>query len=228
ADAFTSDGWFRSGDLGRFDSGGHLYIVGRAKDVIVLPSGKNVHPEDIEAHYLKSPLVGELAVVGVPDESESRAGAEKLLAVVVPDFEYLRTAGVANSREAIRHDLDNLGRELPEYQRVRNYQIRAEPLPRTATRKIKRFELKKEFENGPLVSIGLPSRKWDLQAQDAEILESPIGRSVVGAILPNLKNKIDLHPTMNLEIDLGLDSLARAETFAALENGFSTEFAADE
>ena len=66
-DAFTDDGWFHSGDLGRFDKNGHLYIVGRAKDVIVLPSGKNVHPEDVEAHYLKSPMVEELAVIGIND-----------------------------------------------------------------------------------------------------------------------------------------------------------------
>ena len=55
AEAFTEDGWFRSGDLGKLDKDGHLYIVGRAKDVIVLPSGKNVHPEDLEVHYLKMP-----------------------------------------------------------------------------------------------------------------------------------------------------------------------------
>ena len=59
--------------------------MGRAKDVIVLPSGKNVHPEDLEAHYLKSPLVEELAVIGVNDENE-RSGAEKLAAVVVPNL----------------------------------------------------------------------------------------------------------------------------------------------
>ncbi len=90
AEVFTEDGWFRSGDLGKFDADGHLYIVGRAKDVIVLPSGKNVHPEDLEVHYLKSPLVGELAILGLEDESAGRAGAEKLAAVVVPDFEYLK------------------------------------------------------------------------------------------------------------------------------------------
>ena len=64
AEAFTEDGWFRSGDLGKLDKDGHLYIVGRAKDVIVLPSGKNVHPEDLEVHYLKTPLVEELAIIG--------------------------------------------------------------------------------------------------------------------------------------------------------------------
>src|SRR3954463_9637911 len=75
--AFTDGGWFRSGDLGRFDEEGHLYIVGRAKDVIVLPSGKNVHPEDVEVHYLKSPLVEELAVIGISDP-DAGVGAEKL------------------------------------------------------------------------------------------------------------------------------------------------------
>ena len=68
-EAFTADGWFRSGDLGRFDAQGHLYIVGRKKDVIILPSGKNVYPEDVEAHYARSPLVGEICVLGVPRRS---------------------------------------------------------------------------------------------------------------------------------------------------------------
>ena len=62
-DAFIDGDWFRSGDLGKIDADGHLYIVGRKKDVIVLPSGKNVHPEDLEVHYLKSPLVEEMAIL---------------------------------------------------------------------------------------------------------------------------------------------------------------------
>ncbi|MGH9883506.1 MAG: AMP-dependent synthetase/ligase, partial [Pyrinomonadaceae bacterium] len=117
-EAFTADGWLRSGDLGRFDRDGHLYIVGRKKDVIVLPSGKNVYPEDVEAHYARSPLVGEICVLGITN-SDGFAASEKLCAVVVPDFEYLKVNRIANAREAIRFDLDNLGRELPGYQRVR-------------------------------------------------------------------------------------------------------------
>jgi len=227
AEAFTEDGWFRSGDLGKFDADGHLYIVGRAKDVIVLPSGKNVHPEDLEVHYLKSPMVEELAIIGVRDEKEQRAGAEKLAAVVVPDFEYLKAARIANSKEAVRFDLDNLGRELPEYQRVRDYIIRAEPLPRTATRKIKRFELKKAIEAGSIAGTAKESKTWEPTDADAALLESPIGRAVVAAIRQNAPEAETIHPDMNLEIDLGLDSLARAETFAALEQAFSIQFEAD-
>ncbi len=220
-DAFTEDGWLRSGDLGRIDKDGHLYIVGRVKDVIVLPSGKNVHPEDLEVHYLKSPLVEELAIIGIRDDSEQRAGAEKLAAVIVPNFENLKKAGISNSREAIRAEIDNLGRDLPEYQRVRESFIRVEPLPRTATKKIKRFELKKAFEAGTIAGDALVTRARELKADDAVLLESTAGRAVLAAVRQNAKDATTIHPDMNLEIDLGLDSLARAETFAELEHAFS-------
>ncbi|HEY0460400.1 MAG TPA: AMP-binding protein [Pyrinomonadaceae bacterium] len=229
AEVFTEDGWFRSGDLGKFDRDGHLYIVGRKKDVIVLPNGKNVHPEDLEVHYLKSPYVEELAILGVEDKTVGKAGAEKLVAVVVPDFNYLKHEKIANSQSIIRYDLDNLGRELPEYQRVREYIVRAEPLPRTATRKIKRFELQKEIKTG-ISSAGEkpPEKIWNFTAEDKVLLESAPGRTVAEIIRRNAKDTAPIHPQMNLEIDLGLDSLARAEIFAALENAFSTEFEADE
>lgn len=228
-DAFTEDGWFRSGDLGRIDGKGHLYIVGRAKDVIVLPNGKNVHPEDLEVHYLKSPLVAELAVLGVQDENEKRAGSEKLVAVVVPDFEYLKKQKVANSREVIRFELDSLGRELPEYQRVRDYIVRSEPLPRTATRKIRRFELRKEIESGVGVDTDTrPTKSWTLSDSDAEMMETSTAKALASIIRRQKPDAEAIHPEMNLELDLGLDSLARAEVFAALEQGFSIEFEGDE
>lgn len=228
AEAFTEDGWFRSGDLGQLDKDGHLYIVGRAKDVIVLPSGKNVHPEDLEVHYLKAPEVEELAIIGVADKSEARAGAEKLVAVVIPNFEYLKQAKIANSKESVRYALDNLGRELPEYQRVREYIVRQEPLPRTATRKIKRFALKQEVESGQLSDSFSEKRAWEFSPADAAVLENNVAATVVETIRKNLKAEETIHPKMNLEIDLGLDSLARAEVFAALEQAFETEFTADE
>ena len=228
AEAFTEDGWFRSGDLGKLDSDGFLYIVGRAKDVIVLPSGKNVHPEDIELHYLKSPMIEELAVIGLADDTESRAGAEKLAAVVVPDFAYLKANGIANSKEAVRHNLDTLGRELPEYQRVRDYIIRVEPLPRTATNKIKRFQLKKEIETGEIATDTKELKAWEFTAEDSAMVDSNVAKTVLKAIKQNSKDVDVIHPSMNLELDLGLDSLGRAETFAALEQAFSTEFDGDE
>jgi long-chain acyl-CoA synthetase len=229
-EAFTEDGWFRSGDLGKFDKNGHLFIVGRSKDVIVLPSGKNIYPEDLEAHYAKCPFVGEICVLGVADETSKLAGAEKLIAVVVPDFEYMRANNVANAREWIRHELDSLGRELPEYQRVRDYIVRAEPLPRTATRKIRRFEVQKALAAGigDEVNELKSAKQWVLTEEDKALLDSNAGRAVVSAIKSNAPDAELIHPEMNLEIDLGLDSLARAEVFAILETAFATEFGADE
>ncbi|MCC6330295.1 MAG: AMP-binding protein [Acidobacteria bacterium] len=227
AEAFTADGWFRSGDLGRIDRDANLYIVGRAKDVIVLPSGKNVHPEDLEAHYLKTPIIEELAVVGIKDP-EQREGAEKLAAVVVPDLEYLRQANISNAKEAVRYTMDDLGRELPEYQRVRDYIIRIDPLPRTATRKIKRFELKRAIEAGEIGGSDLPRRTWELTGGDRALLASEVGSVVTSIIRQHAADVAEIHPEMNLEIDLGLDSLERAEAFAAVEMKFNLDFSAED
>jgi len=223
-EVFTDDGFFRSGDLGKFDKDGHLFIVGRSKDVIVLPNGKNVHPEDLETHYLKSPTVEELAILGVKDE-DARAGAEKLIAVVVPDFAYLKQNNVSNSKEAVRYDLDNLGRSLPEYQRVREYIVTDEPIPRTSTKKIKRFQLQKQIESGELsADKKLEKKALQFSPEDAKLLESNIGKAVVSVLKKNSESDEKIHPSQSLELDLGLDSLGRAEVFAGLEQAFNTEF----
>lgn len=228
-DAFTDDGWFRSGDLGKLDKNGHLFIVGRSKDVIVLPNGKNVHPEDLEVKYLKSPMVEELAILGVRDKTSDLAGAEKLIAVVVPDFTYLKANNIANSREAIRYELDDLGRTLPEYQRVRDYIIHSEPLPRTATRKIKRFQLLKEIEQNGLDDQKLqPQKALEMSAEDKALMQTPAGKIVQASIERNVKPDTAVHPKMSLELDLGLDSLGRAEVMAALEAALQTDFDGDE
>ena len=231
-EAFTEDGWFRTGDLGRLDKGGHLFIVGRKKDVIKLPSGKNVFPEDVEAHYGRSSMVSEICILGVRDPSQPFERAEKLIAVVVPDFDYLKSQHIANSREAIRFELDNLGRDLPEYQRVRDYIIRADPLPRTTTRKIKRFEVQKLIEtSSPELEETRERARFAKTPEDQALLDSPSGRVVSAAIRKNISDSNELHPRMNLELDLGMDSLARAETLIIIEksigSALDTELAAE-
>ncbi|MEO5935959.1 MAG: AMP-binding protein [Terriglobales bacterium] len=79
------DGWLHTGDLGHIGDSGNLFITGRKKDVIVLSSGKNVYPEEIEAHYLASPWIKEICAMGL----RSRPGepfAERIHAVVVPNM----------------------------------------------------------------------------------------------------------------------------------------------
>jgi long-chain acyl-CoA synthetase len=223
-ECFTEDRWFRSGDLGRFDSQGHLYIVGRKKDVIILPSGQNVYPEDVEAQYALSPLVGEVCVLGVRDASSEFALAEKLCAVVVPDFDYLKSQKIANAREAIRFSLDNLGRDLPEYQRVRDYIVRSEPLPRTAIRKVRRFELKKQIEaQGMVARQARDTGELPFTSADRQLMETVAGGALSLAVRHHVPDAPLIHPRMNLELDLGLDSLARAECIASVEQRLGVE-----
>lgn len=225
-EAFTSDGWFRSGDLGRMDKQNHLYIAGRRKDVVKLPSGKNVFPEDVEAHYEQSPFVSEVCVLGVQDENSEFKLAEKLCAVVVPNFEYLRNQHIANSREWVVWELENLGRELPEYQRVHDFVLRAEPLPRTTTRKLKRFELAGELQTLRTKTEGQPATK--ITGLDPVLMDSPGGRATIAAVKQHVAQSKIIQPKMNLEIDLGLDSLARAECFVSIERSLGIELKAEE
>lgn len=223
--AFTADGWFRSGDLGRFDADGHLYITGRKKEIIVLPSGKNVYPEEVEVQYLRSPLVSEVCVMGVRDPDSQFAGAEKLIAVVVPDAEYLKAHQITNARHEITFQLDSLGRDLPEYQRVREYIIRTEPLPRTPTRKIRRFELQKQIEAAGVQTLSARDlSQFVLTDADRLFMESTAARAVVAILKTHIQPGIQVHPSMNLELDLGLDSLARAECVVGLEHTLGIEY----
>ena len=82
-EAVLEDRWLKTGDLGRIDEDGNLYIVGRSKDVIIDSNGKNIYPDEIEDLYGKSDFIKELSVVGLPDED----GGEKIASLVVPDYE---------------------------------------------------------------------------------------------------------------------------------------------
>ncbi len=139
------DGWLYTGDLGYLDSGGNLFITGRKKEVIILSNGKNIYPEEVETHYLKSPYIKEICVMGL----EGRPGdptADRLHAVVVPNFEALKQRKIANAKEVIRFDIENLSTQLPSTKRIGSYEIWQEDLPRTTTRKLKRFEIAKRVK----------------------------------------------------------------------------------
>lgn len=226
-EAFTPDRWFRSGDLGRFDERGHLFIVGRKKDVIVLSSGKNVYPEDVEAQYDKSPLISEICVLGNARDGDP-AGVDELCAVIVPDFDYLKSQQIPNAREAIRFALDGLSRGLPEYQRVHRYLIRAEPLPRTATRKVRRFELSSQIQGNGLARIEAPELlPAVLTAVDSAVMDSPAGRAVTRSLRERSPTLDVINPAQSLEFDLGLDSLARVELVASVEHALGITFEAN-
>src|ERR1700737_2835707 len=140
--AVLKDGWLRTGDLGYFDSVGNLFITGREKDVIVLSNGKNVYPEEIEAYYLKSPYIKEIGVMALESEPGNPA-SDHLYAVVVPDFDLLKERKIVNTKEVIRFDIESTSAKIPSTNPFGSYEIWQDPLPRTTTRKLTRFELEK-------------------------------------------------------------------------------------
>src|SRR5262249_4338099 len=116
------DGWLFSGDLGYLDADGNLFITGRKKEIIVLSSGKNIYPEEIEANYLRSPFIKEICVMGLaarPGEPLS----ERLHAVIVPDFDVLRERKIVNAREVIRFDVENLSLDPPSTKRILSFDL---------------------------------------------------------------------------------------------------------
>lgn len=216
AEVITSDGWLHTGDLGYFDARGHVFITGREKEIIVLASGKNVYPEELEAHYLKSPFIKELCVIGL----QSRPGepfSERLHAVIVPNLEVLRERKIVNLREVIRFDIETLSQQLPPTKRILSFDIWQTDLPRTTTRKIKRFEVERMVrerqaggeEAGSAAPLTDDDRQW---------LSVPEVARAIDAIRKSLREpQRAVAPNDNLELDLGLDSMERVELLVAVE-----------
>ncbi len=217
--AVLREGWFYSGDLGYRDAAGNFYIAGRAKEMIVLSSGKNIYPEEIEAHYLKSPWIKELCVMGL----ESRPGeplSERLHAAVVPNFEVLKQKKIVNIREVIRFDIEGLSAQVPSTKRILSYDVWQEDLPRTTTRKLKRFEIERrtrEMHARGEQQQDAPVAR-ELSADEREWLERPEVQEALTVIRRNAKNSHnELRPNDNLELDVGLDSMERVELLVEIE-----------
>ena len=219
------DGWFRSGDLGRLDAGGSLFITGRKKEIIVLPNGKNIYPDEIETHYLQCPYIQEIAVLGIADP-ESHEKSERLHAVVVPNFESLKAAKIANAREILLYEIGRLSGQLPKYKRLMSYQFQKEPLPRTTTRKIKRLELKRLIESGTLKEMESAETARASSAEDLKSFESPVGQEVLRCLRATFHRE-SIGPDMNLELDLGFDSMERVEMLASLEQSLNLQLPED-
>ena len=205
------DGWLYTGDLGYFDAAGNLFITGRKKEVIILSNGKNIYPEEIEAHYLQSPVIKEICVMGME-------GADKLYAVVVPNFEVLRQRKVVNAKEVIRFDIEGLSAKLASTKRISGYEIWQEDLPRTTTRKLKRFEIQKRVKAGKGAEPGDLPVSRPLTPEETAWLEKPEVQRALKIIREySTTNPQQIRPADNLELDLGLDSMRRVELLVAIE-----------
>ncbi len=205
----VQDGWFLSGDLGYMDDEGYLFITGRAKEVIVLSSGKNVYPEDVEREYLKIPLIKEICVAGIGEKGI----VESLFGVVVPNFDYARKEKTGNVHEALKWEINKVSSALPSFMRLKGFTLSPEPFPRTPLGKIKRYMI------GDLLRRTRGEEK--VKEEDGRLLGDDVGRKLVECIVPLLRKKAPVHSSDNLELDLGLDSLQRIELVVAIERAFS-------
>ena len=140
------NGWFHTGDLGYFDKDGFLFITGRKKNVIVLKNGKNIYPEELEAG-ITMPYVDESMVFGEPK------GDDVTLSVkIVYNEEYVKEKypeiSETDLKDIIWKDIKKINENLPAYKKLKNLVITKEPMIKTTTQKVKRFEeIKKVNEN---------------------------------------------------------------------------------
>ena len=135
-DAFTKDGWFRTGDVGYKDSDGYIYITGRIKFVIVLENGKNVFPEEIEEYLDVVDTISECCVVGRKNEDSDEV---ILTAVIYPDYsKFSADADDEAVKETIRKTINTINKKLPTYKQIKAVDIRKTELEKTTTKKIKR------------------------------------------------------------------------------------------
>jgi len=190
-----AQGWLHTGDLGRFDRKGRLEIVGRLKDVVISPTGENVYPDDVERRLGEVAHVSELAVVGV-----AVRGEERLACLAVPRADADRDA----ARAALRKAID----ELPATQRPAIVHLYDAPLPRTATRKVKRDEVR-----------GIVKRMIAATARAEEPgSEASAVRVAIAAVKGIPIEEVTTHAT--LQGELGFDSLMLTELLEALEARF--------
>ena len=131
-DAFTEDGWFRTGDLGVLDQDGFLYIRGRSKSMILGPSGQNIYPEEIESEINNMPYVIESLVI------EDNGN---LVALIYPDMEMAEADGLdrAKLQQKLQESIVDLNNELPNYCKLANIEIFPEEFEKTPKKSIKRY-----------------------------------------------------------------------------------------
>lgn len=221
--AVLRDGWLSTGDLGYFDDRGNLFITGRKKEVIILGNGKNIYPEELETHYLKSPFIKEICVLGL-EVRPGDAASERLHAVVVPNFDELKRREIIHAKEALRFDIEGLSSQLPSAKRIVGYDIWQEDLPRTTTRKIKRYEVERRVRaNRATQASAAEDRPPTLTHEDSVWLQEPDVRRAMAVIADACKTKpVSIAPDFNLELDLGLDSMQRVELITVLEQALNS------
>src|SRR5438874_9237991 len=195
-EAFTENGWFRTGDLGYFDDNGELHLLGRLSTLIKTESGEKIQTEDVEAAYAEESAIREIGVLGEKG---------KLVALIVPD-----RASSDDGKEAIRKAVETASRRLPSHQRISDYAITRDALPRTRLGKIQRHRLAERYkeakERGEKAAAAQPMSVEEMSGGDRALLEDPSAQSVWELLTKRYSGK-RLTPDTSPQFGLGVDSL---------------------
>ena len=203
--ATLQNGWLHTGDLGRIDEDGNLYIVGRKKEMILGASGENIYPDELEEAFRDSKYIKELSVVGLPTDGKN----ETVAMLVVPEYDH---DGVSRDdvRENVREHIKKVTKAMPLYKRPKVVHLTDLELPKTASRKPKRREVIKEIER---------IEKAIKSGAEAKQLHANEGAaSWVIDMLANVSQKKGTPITSETRLEeLGFDSLMFTELAVAIE-----------
>lgn len=144
AEVFDKDGFFHTGDYGKLDEEGWIYITGRKKNLIILSNGKNVYPEEIEADLQKVEGVTEVVVYA----GESRVQKDKItiVAEIFPDAELLKDKGIMDLQKYFEEQIKLVNAKMPPYKAVKRVKLRDTEFQKNTSRKITRFNIDKTID----------------------------------------------------------------------------------
>ena len=196
-EVFTDDRWFRTGDMGYLDDDNNLHILGRISTMIKTESGEKIQTEDVEAAYAEEFAIREIGVL-------EKGG--KLVAVIVP-----KQAGRSDDvKAALRKAVESASKRLPSYQRISDYAITSDALPRTRLGKIQRHRLAERYEQakegGEKAPAAGPMSIEEMSGEDRSLLEDSAAQSVWEMLAKRYRGK-RLTPDTSPQFDLGIDSL---------------------
>lgn len=216
-------GYLHTGDLGRIDDKGNLFIVGRKKDVIIGLNGENVYPDELEERYRESPFIKELSIVGLLESSLKDSPSpddkgEAVACLVVPAYDAPQAEGMSREavRDKVREHMRSVSGKLPVAKRIKILHLTDLELPKTATRKVKRKQVVEELRR-------IERTRRQVQAAGIEGGQGASGAGAAGGDwLLNLladvvgKPRSQVSETATLQ-ELGVDSLTFAELGVSLE-----------